>query len=144
MMPCTNQQLRISRIKVNLISGHPCLNFTLASGQQSNRLLQGSVTNFLFHKHYEKKKDVLKKSVKCSICGEDAKIGAERNVQFSFYNRVQQKHIMKSHVYICSGEVEGAFYFVFVTYNFSLHHIQVLQINVLFYSKSVSPQVDTG
>lgn len=62
------------------------------------------------------------------ICGDDAKIGAEQNVQLSFYNRVQQKHIMKSHVYICSGEVEGTFPFVFVIHNFSLHHTQVLQM----------------
>lgn len=55
----------------------------------------------------------------CIICGEDAKIGAERNVQLSFYNRVKQKHIMKPHVYISSGEVEGTFYFV-------LCHIQLL------------------
>lgn len=73
----------------------------------------------------------------CIICGEDAKIGAERNVQLSFYNRVKQKHIMKPHVYISSGEVEGTFYFVFVTYNFSLHHTQALQINAPFCSKNI-------
>lgn len=66
--------------------------------------------------------------VLCIISGDDAKIGAERNVQLSFYNRVQQKHIMKSHIYICSDEVEGVFSFVFVIYNFSLHHTQVLQM----------------
>lgn len=42
--------------------------------------------------------------VLCVICGNDAKIGAELNVQLSFYNRVQQKHIMKSQVYIHSAE----------------------------------------
>lgn len=42
--------------------------------------------------------------VLCVICENDAKIGAELNVQLSFYNRVQQRHIMKSQVYICSAE----------------------------------------
>lgn len=111
MVPRTNQQLRISRIKVNLISGHPCLNFSLASGQQSNLLLQGSVTNFFFHKHYGKKKEKRKKGcswkvceVLCITCADGAKIGAEQNAQLSSYKRAQQKHIMSSHAYVCSGE----------------------------------------
>jgi len=129
MVPCTNQQLRITRIKINLISGHPCLNFSLASGQQSNCLLQGSVTNFFFHKHYEKnEKDVLEKSVKCSVLSVEMMLKLEQNEMFNFHNRVQQKHILKSHIYICSGEVEEAFSFVFVIYTFSLHHTRVLPL----------------
>lgn len=95
MVPCTNQQLRISRIKVNLISGHPCLNFSLAFGQQSNRLLQGSVTNFFFHKHYGKKKkgckkDVLEKSLKCSVLSVEMVLKLEQNKMFNF-------HLIKEH-----------------------------------------------
>lgn len=62
------------------------------------------------------------------ICGDDAKTGAEWNVQLALYNRVQQKHIMKAHVYICSGEIKGASSFVYVIYIFSLHQTQVLQM----------------
>lgn len=44
----------------------------------------------------------------CIICGDGAKIGAERNVQLSSYKRAQQKHIMSSHAYVRSGEVGEA------------------------------------
>lgn len=118
MVPCTNQQLRISRIKVNLVSGLPCLNFCLACGQQSNRLLQGSVTNLFFRKHYEKK-NVLEKSVKCSVLSVEMVLKLEQNTMFnSHFITAQQKHIVKSQTYIYSGG-EGE------TFSF-LYHIHLL------------------
>lgn len=133
MVPCTNQQLRISRIKVNLVSGLPCLNFCLACGQQSNRLLQGSVTNLFFRKHYEKK-NVLEKSVKCSVLSVEMVLKLEQNTMFnSHFITAQQKHIIKSQTYIYSGGEGEAFSFCII-YIFSLHHTQVLQMKyfVLF------------
>lgn len=129
MVPCTNQQLRISRIKVNLISGHPCLNFSLASGQQSNRLLQGSVTNFFFHKHYGKKKkkekkDVLEKSVKCSALPVQMVLKLEQNKMLNFHLIKEQSRNTSCRLTLTSAQVREEKHF--------LYHTQVLQMKNLY------------
>lgn len=81
-----------------------------------------------------KKKNVLEKSVKCSVLLVEMVLKLEQNTMFnSHFITAQQKHIVKSQTYIYSGGEGEAFSFSII-YIFSLHHTQVLQMKyfVLF------------